>query len=135
VDRLFLDANVLFSVAYREGSGLERLWNLPAVVLLTSGYAIAEARRNLETEAQRARLTDRLESVEIVAEAPNQARPSDVDLPDKDLPILLAALASQATHLITGDQKDFGRYFGRAIGDVRVLRPRDYLGPGTADEG
>jgi hypothetical protein len=36
VDRLFLDANVLFSAAYRETAGIQRLWTRPGVRLLTS---------------------------------------------------------------------------------------------------
>jgi hypothetical protein len=43
------------------------------------------------------------------------------------MPILLAAIASGATHLITGDLRDFKTLFGRKIGGVLVLRPRDYL--------
>jgi hypothetical protein len=36
VDRLFLDANVLFSAAYRADSGLLRLWDLPDTELVLS---------------------------------------------------------------------------------------------------
>jgi hypothetical protein len=36
VDRLFLDANVLFSAAYRARAGVAGLWNLDDVVLTTS---------------------------------------------------------------------------------------------------
>ncbi len=35
MDRLFLDANVLFSAAYRDDSGLQRLWDLSDVELVT----------------------------------------------------------------------------------------------------
>ena len=47
MDRVFLDANVLFSAAYLESSGLARLWQLADAELLSSDYAIEEARRNL----------------------------------------------------------------------------------------
>ena len=47
MDRVFLDANVLFSAAYVEISGLTRLWTFDNVALLSSAYAIEEARRNL----------------------------------------------------------------------------------------
>jgi hypothetical protein len=47
LDRVFLDANVLYSAAYLKLSGLIRLWNLDEVQLLRSAYAIEEARRNL----------------------------------------------------------------------------------------
>ena len=43
--RVFLDANVLFSAAWREGAGLLKLWETPGIRLLTSGHAAEEARR------------------------------------------------------------------------------------------
>jgi uncharacterized protein len=47
LDRVFLDANVLYSAAYLEQSGLTRLWTLDDVDLLTSAYGLEEVRRNL----------------------------------------------------------------------------------------
>jgi len=63
VDRIFLDANVLFSAAYRPDAGLARLarlWRLEGVELITSAYAAEEAKLNLTEEDQRARLTELL---------------------------------------------------------------------------
>jgi hypothetical protein len=40
LDRVFLDANVLFSAAYMENSGLGRLWLLDDAKLLSSDYAV-----------------------------------------------------------------------------------------------
>jgi predicted nucleic acid-binding protein len=53
---VFLDANVLFSAAYRPDAGLVRLWHVAGVELISSDYAVQEARRNLATAAQRERL-------------------------------------------------------------------------------
>jgi predicted nucleic acid-binding protein len=50
--RLFLDANVLFSAAYRPEAGLVRLWTLKDVVLCTSHYAAEEASLNLSDDVQ-----------------------------------------------------------------------------------
>lgn len=47
MDVLFLDANVLFSAAYRDDAQIARLWDLDDVELITSHYAADEARRNL----------------------------------------------------------------------------------------
>lgn len=52
--RVFLDANVLFSAAHRAQNGLLALWALPDTTLVTSDYAVLEARRNLEGEERRA---------------------------------------------------------------------------------
>ena len=57
MDRLFLDANVLFSAAYRPSAGLLQLWKLRNVILCSSRYALEEARINLTEDAQRRRLT------------------------------------------------------------------------------
>jgi hypothetical protein len=46
-DRIFLDANVIFSAAYRPATDLRQLWALPDIRLLTSPYAISEVERNL----------------------------------------------------------------------------------------
>jgi predicted nucleic acid-binding protein len=126
VDRLFLDANVLFSAAYREGSPLRRLWHRPDAELVTSGYAVLEAERNLQGE-QKARLGELLKGVRIVGEPPERPLPGRVVLRAKDVPILAAAVAARATHLITGDRRDFGAYFGKKLTGVRVVTPRDYL--------
>ncbi len=57
MDRLFLDANVLFSAAYQAEAGLLRIWKLKDVVLCSSRYALAEADLNLDNDDQRRRLT------------------------------------------------------------------------------
>ena len=67
-DRVFLDANILVSAAWRVDSGLLVLWKLTDVQLLTSAYAIAEADRNSETPERRTRLHRLVQSVEIVDE-------------------------------------------------------------------
>jgi hypothetical protein len=125
--RVFLDANVLFSAADREGAGLLELWKLPDTRLLTSGYAAEEARRNLDTPERVSRLERLLGSVELVAEAPGQQLPEGIRLPEKDEPILRAALSAGATHLLTGDPRDFGSLLGRRVGGVRVETPGAFL--------
>ena len=126
-DRLFLDANVLFSSAYLPVSEFLRLWQLPNTKLITSDYAAEEARKNLKEQKQRERLRVLLREVEIVSAGPPNLVPPGIDLPVKDQPILLAAIAARATHLITGDKKHFGRYFGRAVEGVMILPLSEYL--------
>jgi hypothetical protein len=53
-----------------------------------------------------------------------------VELREKDWPILGGAVAAGATHLITGDRRDFGPYFGTEIFGVMILAPGDYLAQG-----
>lgn len=128
MDRVFLDANVLFSAAYREKSGLRSLWLMPEVRLVTSTYAFAEASRNLQTAEQTQRLDQLAEQLELVAEpATRPAVPGAVDLPDGDLPILQAAMASNCSHLLSGDRRAFGSYYREHIAGILILRPADYL--------
>ena len=96
-DRLFLDANVLFSAAYGSPS-IERLWDAQragSCRLLVSRYVIEEARRNLRELEQIRRLDTRLRSALVVPESPADRCP--VDLPDKDRPIFSAAAAATAS--------------------------------------
>lgn len=126
-DRVFLDANVLFSAAWLEGSGLTKLWHRADTALVGSRLAVAEARRNLDTESQRARL-DALAVRLILVDAPPDAMlPPEVNLVAKDVPILLAAIEAGATHLLTGDRKHFGHLYGRTIAGVKILAPATYL--------
>ena len=127
-DLLFLDANVLFSAAYREYSGLLRLWNLKNAKLVTSPYALDEARRNLREDEQKARLDKLVQAIKVTEElSQGKELPPHIDLPQKDRPILIAAIEARATHLITGDFRDFGKYYGQKINGVTILPPADYL--------
>ncbi len=128
IDRVFLDANVLFSAAYRVGSALEKLWEATlGVTLLSSPYAVEEANRNLEERDARTRLQTLVAALEIVPDIAGGEVPAGVLLPEKDLPILLAAIAAGATHLLTGDRAHFGPYFGRRVSGLLIQRPGDYL--------
>ena len=60
-------------------------------------------------------------------DAGEQPLPSGILLPAKDVPILLAAIAANATHLLTGDLRHFGPYFGRRVAGVLILTLGDYL--------
>ena len=126
MDRLFLDANVLFSAAYRVDAGLRRLWNLRHAELCSSRYAVEEAKLNLSEESQRRRLAMLVSKLSLFDPIMN-ALPSGVTLPEKDAPILLAAIAARATHLLTGDLQHFGPYLGKRIAGILVLLPGEYL--------
>lgn len=129
MDLVFLDANILFSAAYRSDAGLKRLWKLPGARLITSAYAAEEARRNLGFPEQRKDLEGLLASVEVVTTAlpAEHLLYSTVKLPEKDQPILLAAIGAGTTHLLTGDFRHFGPYYGERIQGVLILSPGDYL--------
>lgn len=128
MDRLFLDANVLFSAAYGSPS-LDRFWDLAAdkkVLLLTSAHAIEEARRNLEEDPHLDRLEDLIRGTVVVPEPPaGYACP--ISLNKKDTPVFVAAVSSKATHFITGDIKHFGKHFSESIEGMIVCAPGEYF--------
>jgi predicted nucleic acid-binding protein len=126
MDRLFLDANILFSAAYLPNAGLLRLWKLRNVTLCSSRYAFEEARFNLAEEAQKRRLARLARNLQYF-DAGSRQLPPDVSLPEKDVPIFLTAMEARATHLLTGDVRHFGPCFGRTIAGILVVSPSVYL--------
>ncbi len=127
-DKVFLDANILFSAAWGSPGAL-RLWDLSikgVCTLLASRYVIEEARRNLSEPGHKAALEQYLKQVEIVSETDPEI-PCPTELPPKDRPVLMAAIMAQVGFLITGDLKHFGPYYGQIFTGVKICRLRDYL--------
>jgi hypothetical protein len=100
---------------------------------ITSIYAAEEARRNLSQPKQREDLEELLDSVEITATDASKGRPlfSTIELPDKDQPLVLAAIGAGATHLLIGDVQHFGPQYGERIEGVLILSPGDYIASRT----
>jgi len=126
--KVFLDANILFSGARPHS----RMRLLLAVLLqraecLTNAYAVEEARRNLELKfpSDLAGLEGLLEGCKLV---PSVVVELKINLKEKDIPILGGAIAGRATHLLTGDERDFGPFFGMTLYGVRVVSPRMLAG-------
>ncbi|MBA4370616.1 MAG: DNA-binding protein [Coriobacteriaceae bacterium] len=128
MDRLLLDANVLVSAALKPDSLLAGLWHLHDVRLLGSPHVVAEARRNVAELAATARLELLIARLAALPSEPADFEiVDDPGLPAKDRPVLLAAIASGADHLLSGDLAHFGPCMGRVIGGVRVTLPGQYL--------
>ena len=128
MDRIFLDANILFSIAY--GSpGLNHLFEIAQekhCLLFASNYVIEEAKRNLTVQEQIEKLEAFLPKVQIVPEVDTQI-PCPIQLPEKDRPVLLAAISIKANYLLTGDTIQFGKYFGQTVSGVKICRPENYF--------
>jgi predicted nucleic acid-binding protein len=126
--RLFLDANILFSAAYQDGSPAHLLFELASAGrcrLVTSAFAWDEAQRNIALKyPQRSRVLDALKRQLDYAPVPDASAIVDAaneGLPDKDAPILAAASVAKVDILVTGDRSHFGHLYGKAIGGLRVL--------------
>lgn len=133
--RVFLDANVLFSAAYRETGSVRVFFPLAkagACTLVSSAYALDEARRNIrarhpDREADLDRLATQLE----VCREPTTGTLdgiATVGLPMKDAPILAAAIDARCHLLVTGDRTHFGKLFGKRVRGTVVMLPFDAIG-------
>jgi predicted nucleic acid-binding protein len=129
LDRVFLDANVLFSAAYAAENCFLELWQRKGIRLLSSEYAVQEVKRNLAGVACLKRLKRLVAAMEILPGYAAMAAdaPSAAHLPEKDRPILAAAIAARATHLLTGDRRHFGQWYGQRIGGVLIQSPAQYF--------
>ena len=126
--RIFLDANVLFSAAKSDGAVRELLELLCKAghVLCADLYVITEARRNLEakSEAGAAALNALLGHVEVMPFRHHQLSAKHAALlPEKDRPVLAAALGEGCDALVTGDRRHFGKLYGRTVGGVAIHSP------------
>ena len=128
MDRVFLDANVIVSAALTPQSRLGELWALSHVRLVASPYVIEEARRNVADPAAVARLELLIAGMAVLPSEPADfAIEGDPGLPAKDRPVLLGAIASGSTFLLSGDMSHFGDCYGKSFGGVTVLLPGVYL--------
>lgn len=119
-----MDANILFSAAQPHS----RMRVLLDVLLdrgtcLTNEYAMEEARRNLAIKfPDGVKALERLaKQCEVVLGLETDLK---IELPLKDVPILSGAIAGHATHLLTGDERDFGKFWGKTIHGVKIVSPR-----------
>jgi predicted nucleic acid-binding protein len=127
-----LDANVLFTAAHNPSGKAALIIDLGAQgywEVVTSSYAIEEARRNISIK-----FPDYLKRFETlvtrVVKVPSRSgRNCPVPLPEKDRPILEVAIQCKATHLLTGDFKDFGPFMNNAnlTGGVLIQTVSEFL--------
>ena len=129
--RIFLDANVLFSAARSAGAIRTLLQALQSEghALAADAYVVAEARRNLDAKASADAITylDGLLAqiaVRQVSYTDTAQGESLVSwLPEKDRPVLLAAMAMECDVLLTGDRTHFGAGYGKTFAGVTVYVP------------
>lgn len=121
--RIFLDANILFSGA-NEGCGIQRLLEQLKArhELVTSDYALEEARRNiaLKRPAWAKGFRTVAEGVRVV---PSIDMAVELGVPQKDRPIMATALESGCDILVTGDRRHFGHLFGKSVRNLLVVSP------------
>lgn len=127
--RIFLDANVLFSAAKSAGAVRTLLGLLEAAghTLCADDYVVAEARRNLEAKGPGAlhSLDALLARIEVAGFRRDEPDPQVAALlPEKDRPVLAAAIRLGCHALMTGDRTHFGRLYGQSVRGVTIHSPR-----------
>jgi predicted nucleic acid-binding protein len=127
--RIFLDANILFSAAKSAGAVRELLDSLlrQGHECWADGYVVEEARRNLVAKAYgaEAELQRLLQRVQVAQVQPSGALPEEaLVLPEKDQPVMAAAVRNSCDVLLTGDRTHFGAWFGKRIAGVAIHSPR-----------
>ncbi len=127
--RIFLDANILFSAAKSDGA-VRRLLNLLLKAgheCCVDGYVTEEARRNLAAKAP-----EGLAALEALlarmhregAQHADAALEATLPLPEKDRPVLAAAIRHGCAALVTGDRSHFGPLYGKTLHGVAIHSPR-----------
>jgi len=124
--RLFLDANVLISAAWKDGSRVARIWRIARVELVTSNYVVDECKRNLPRQEQLIRLGEFLSTVRVLEFQRPPALENPPDLPEKDQHVLAAAVLARADFLVTGDNRHFGAWYGSEVLGIRVEPPHRF---------
>ncbi len=129
--RVFLDANVLFSAAKSSGAVRAFLTELKAGghTLVADGYVAGEARRNLDAKFPAA-MEDFEKVMDDVEASAKASSPPGADLapglPEKDRPVLAAAIQHRCHILLTGDKAHFGPLYGQTIEGVEIHSPASF---------
>ena len=129
--RVFLDANILFSAAKTNGAVRELLRLLQDAdhECRIDDYVVLEAYRNLTMKGPEALsaldalvASCRLSPAQVPRTGTSRAA---IDwLPDKDRPVLAAAIRLRCDALLTGDRTHFGTGYGKVFSGVMIHSPR-----------
>lgn len=127
--RVFLDANVLFSAANSAGASRQLVHDLHEDQhdLVADEYVSIEARRNVTAKSKGDAADYLLALLAQIEVSPVQytkmAQTLVSWLPEKDRPVLWAAMALKCEALITGDRTHFGAGYGKTFGGVTIYSP------------
>ncbi len=126
--RIFLDANILFSAARADGAIRQflALTETAGHELWADAYVFEEARRNLAAKTPSGlpvleAMAARIKIGGLLAGGP--LLPETLVLPEKDRPVLAAAIHHRCEILVTGDRTHFGALNGTTIRGVKICSP------------
>jgi len=126
--RLFFDANVLFSAAKSNGAVRELLERAlkEGHECWVDEFVVTEVRRNLLAKGPGSMpdLEQLLARFRIGPAQAGVARAETAWLPEKDRPVLAAAMHLRCDALVTGDRTHFGSGYGKLFAGVAIHTPR-----------
>lgn len=118
--RVFVDANILFSAAYKATSRIKGLWSNESIRLVASEQVLTEATRNLGKKHPEA--VGRLNELVPFLEVTDEKAEIDADLVvAKDLHVLASAIGSKCDYLVTGDHAHFAHLVNVPLEGLTVL--------------
>ena len=121
---VFLDANILLSAAKSRGVIHNYLLQWAGVAsFVTSERVYGEVERNILKKYPQhfEELARVMGNVSRVADANNIE--DFLMIHQKDRHVIAAAVKAKADYLLTGDVKDFGKFFGKKLSGVMVMSP------------
>ncbi|TAN45838.1 MAG: PIN domain-containing protein [Nitrospirae bacterium] len=133
--KVFLDSNVLFSIAYtgREKSRSYLIYEIQAqgsIAIYLSTLVCAEATLNVKNKKPDAeKFLEELIETSVVLEdiTARLNNPIVNKLPLNDRIILTTAIGNKMNCFLTGNTKDFASLYHKKIGDTIILKPVDFL--------
>lgn len=137
MDKLFLDANILFTATYSHTGASRAIFELAEkkkIIIFSSKYAIREAHVNIVNKIGEThlilfyRLISRLNDVDKRQPVEEEMQKYRKIIIAKDIPIILSASTLEADYLITLDKKDFKNdRIRQAKFSFTILGPGEYL--------
>ena len=133
--KVFLDSNVLFSIAYsgKEASRSYVLYELQRqghVNLNISNLVREEVLFNLQEKREEALelVTELLQTTVVIPDISLDLAAAGVSrLPENDRLILGTAVFHEMDYFLTGNNRDFKKYYRKKISRTMILSPRDFL--------
>jgi predicted nucleic acid-binding protein len=133
--KVFLDSNVLFSIAYsgKEKSRSYLIYEIQAkgaITVYLSNLVCAEATHNIKNKKPDSGtfLEELIEKSVVLGDITARLNNSIVNrLPLNDRIILTTAIGSKMNCFLTGNDKDFGALYHKKAGDTIILKPVDFL--------
>lgn len=133
--KVFLDSNVLFSIAY---SGQERsrsylIYEIQALGVLEvylSNLVCEEATFNIKIKRPENMplLNELIKKSKILADSLAETKNEIINnLPLNDRIILYTAVYHKMDYFLTGNVKDFKKFYQRKIDNTMILKPVDFL--------